>query len=102
MIWLLTRPIVWPVRASAYSLAAGYKTGRLVGYRRLTVFLLGVAVGLVLAPVPGRELRRRLQERLQPSPPLPLPPAPRPPAAPSATTADEGPGDDVDPVARGV
>lgn len=91
MIWLLTRPIVWPVKASAYSVAAGYKTGRLVGYRRLTVFLAGVAVGLLLAPVPGRDLRAMLQERLMPSPPIPLPPG-----------SPEGPGEEVDPVARGV
>ena len=64
MIWLLTRLFVWPVKTAGYSVAAGYKTGRLVGYRRLTVFLLGVGVGLLLAPVPGRELRAMLQERL--------------------------------------
>jgi hypothetical protein len=73
MIWLLTRPIVWPLKTSAYSVQAGYKTGRLLGYRRLTVFGLGVAVGLLVAPVPGRELRAKLQERLAPEPPLPLP-----------------------------
>ena len=58
MIYLLTRPIVVP-----------FKVGRLFGYRRVTVFLLGVAVGLLLAPVPGRELRAMLQERLAPVPP---------------------------------
>jgi hypothetical protein len=74
MIWLLTRSIVWPVKAAGYGAAAGYKTGRLFGYRRVTVFLLGVAVGLLLAPVPGRDLRAKLQERLFPTPPIPLPP----------------------------
>ena len=85
MIWLLSRPIVWPVKTAAYSAAAGYKTGRLVGYRRITVFALGVGVGLLLAPVPGRELRARLQARFAPEPPIPLPPAPQdrePPADP--------------------
>ena len=74
MIWLLTRSIVWPVKAAGYGMAAGYKTGRLFGYRRVTVFLLGVAIGLLLAPVPGRELRAMLKERLLPTPPIPLPP----------------------------
>jgi hypothetical protein len=74
MIWLLTRSIVWPVKAAGYGMAAGYKTGRLFGYRRLTVFLLGVGIGLLLAPVPGRELRAMLKERLFPTPPIPLPP----------------------------
>jgi hypothetical protein len=73
MIWLLTRPIVWPVKATTHSVAAGYKTGRFFGYRRITVFLLGVGVGLLLAPVPGRELRAKLQARLAPPEPIALP-----------------------------
>jgi hypothetical protein len=73
MIWLLTRPIVWPVKTAAYSAAAGYKTGRTIGLRRLTVFGLGIGVGLLLAPTPGRELRAKLKERISPEPPLPLP-----------------------------
>ena len=72
MIWLLTRPVVWPVKTAAFSASAGYKTGRLVGYRRLTVFGLGVAVGLLVAPMAGRELRAMLKERFG-NEPLPLP-----------------------------
>lgn len=75
MIWLLTRPVVWPVKAGAYGVAAGYKTGRFVGYRRLTVFGIGVLVGLLVAPFPGRDLRALVMERLFPTPPIPLPPA---------------------------
>jgi hypothetical protein len=77
MIWLLTRPIVWPLKTAGYGVSAGYKTGRFFGYRRLTVFLLGVAAGLLVAPFPGRDLRALLQERFFPSPPIPLPPAPQ-------------------------
>ena len=40
---------------------AGYRTGRLLGYRRMFVFGAGVAVGLLIAPTTGRELRARLQ-----------------------------------------
>ena len=74
MIWLLSRPIIWPVKAGAFGVSAGYKTGRFVGYRRLTVFLLGVGVGLLLAPVPGHQLRAMIRERLMPHEPIPLPP----------------------------
>lgn len=66
MIWLVTRPIVWPAKAGAFGVSAGYRTGRLLGYRRVTVFLLGVAAGLLLAPVPGAQLRAMLRERLVP------------------------------------
>jgi hypothetical protein len=80
--WLLTRLVVWPVRlvlgtgavatsavtgTVAGSARLGYRVGRLVGYRQLLVLLLGVGVGLLLAPVPGRELRARLGARLQPT-----------------------------------
>lgn len=72
MIWLLTRPIVWPVRSAGLAASTGYRAGRLLGFRRLTYLGIGVAIGLLVAPVPGRELRRRLQERLAPptAPPL--------------------------------
>jgi len=50
-----------PVRASA-------GVGRAVGLRAAVALLVGVAIGLLLAPVPGRELRRRLQEWLAPPP----------------------------------
>ena len=73
MIWLLSRIFVWPVKATGYSVAAGYKTGRFFGYRRVSVFALGVGVGLLIAPVPGKALRAQLQERFLPVRPLPLP-----------------------------
>jgi hypothetical protein len=58
MIWLVTRPVVWPVKVA-------YGTGRAFGYRRVTVFLIGVAVGMLLAPMTGPELRQRLRDRLE-------------------------------------
>ena len=60
MIWLLTRVVVWPVKVGAGSMKVGYKTGRLLGYRRIFVFGLGVAVGLLLAPTTGAALRQKL------------------------------------------
>jgi hypothetical protein len=74
VIWLLTRPIVWPVRAGALSAQAGYRTGRLFGYRRLFFFGAGFALGLLVAPTTGAELRDRIRERLAGAPMGELPP----------------------------
>jgi hypothetical protein len=77
VIWLLTRVIVWPARSAAFAAATGYRAGRLLGYRRLTYIALGVGIGLLVAPIPGRELRRRIEERFAADP---LPPYPDPDA----------------------
>jgi hypothetical protein len=61
MIWLLTRTVVWPVKLGAGSAKLGFHTGRLLGYRRILVFGLGVAVGMLLAPTTGAALRQRIQ-----------------------------------------
>lgn len=37
---------------------------RVLGYNRLFVFLLGIGVGLLVAPTTGAEMRRRLQEQV--------------------------------------
>lgn len=58
MLWLLTRLVVWPVKG----LELGFKTGRLVGFRRITVFMLGVAVGALLTPYTGAELRKYISK----------------------------------------
>lgn len=55
MIWF---SLTLPFRA----LRLTYRTGRLLGYRRLLVFGAGVGVGLLVAPGPGAELRARLRE----------------------------------------
>jgi hypothetical protein len=105
MIWLLTRLVVWPVKAvtgttkvttkgaakaTAGSFKAGYKTGRLLGYRRIVVLGAGVGIGLLLAPRTGREtrelIRTRLEERGLLSPPpqegaVPVAPSPLPETA---------------------
>lgn len=64
MIWLLTRLFVWPVKLGTGTAKVGYKTGRLFGYRRLLVFGLGVAVGLLVAPTTGAALRQKIQSLL--------------------------------------
>ena len=67
MIWLVSRPVVWPLKVA-------FGTGRLFGYRRLTTFLLGVAVGMLVSPVAGPELRRAVKQRLglEPEPEIDL------------------------------
>lgn len=69
----VVRVVFFPVKVGtkATTLAAktGYRTGRLLGYKRLFVFGLGVFVGLLLAPGPGRELRQKLQALLAGGPP---------------------------------
>lgn len=68
MIWLLWKLITLPVRVAVGStrlgLVTGYRAGRLLGYRRIVVFLVGVGVGLLLAPIPGAKLREKLKEKI--------------------------------------
>jgi hypothetical protein len=65
---LVVRLVFFPIKVGtkATTLAAktGYRTGRLFGYRRLFVFGLGIAVGLLIAPGPGQELREKLRAAL--------------------------------------
>jgi hypothetical protein len=79
MIWLLSRLIVWPVKAvvgttalgvkttaktAAGSAKLGYKTGKLFGYKNMVFFAFGVGLGLAIAPGPGKETRDKLKAKL--------------------------------------
>lgn len=79
MIWLLSRLVVWPVKAvigtaalgakttaktASGSAKLGYRTGKLFGYRNMVTLGLGVAAGLALAPRPGPETREMVRQRL--------------------------------------
>ena len=61
LIRLLFLPAKVGVGTTKLGMKAGYRTGRLLGYRRLFVFGAGVAVGMLFAPMAGRELRAKLQ-----------------------------------------
>jgi hypothetical protein len=64
LIRLLFLPARVGVGSTKLGMKAGYRTGRLLGYRRIFVFGVGVAVGLLIAPTPGRELRTKIQQLL--------------------------------------
>lgn len=68
MIFLLTLPfrlVGLGARVGAGSAKLTHRTVRFVGYRRVAVLLVGVGIGLLLAPVPGAQLRAKLQSALQ-------------------------------------
>ena len=65
VVRLVFFPIKLGTKATKVAAKTGYRTGRLLGYRRLTVFALGVFVGLLIAPGPGEELRAKLKEWMQ-------------------------------------
>jgi hypothetical protein len=62
---LVVRLVLFPLKvgttATKVAAKTGYRTGRLVGYRRLFVFGAGICVGLLIAPGPGAVLREKLK-----------------------------------------
>lgn len=65
---LILRLLGLPVRAATgtagVAVRAGYRTGRAIGFRRVLVLATGVAVGLLVAPASGRDLRARARQAL--------------------------------------
>lgn len=61
LLRLLFLPAKVGVGSTKLGVKAGYRTGRLVGYRRIFLFAAGVGVGLLVAPMTGREARAKLQ-----------------------------------------
>jgi hypothetical protein len=66
---MIVRLVMLPPRAAVGTTALTLKTGaraaRLVGYRRLALLGIGVTIGLLVAPVPGRELRARIHREIE-------------------------------------
>lgn len=65
LIRLLLLPVTLALGIVKLSTKAGYRTGRLMGYRRIFVFALGVGAGLLLAPTTGQEARDRLRKLIE-------------------------------------
>jgi BON domain len=76
LIRLLLFPVKLALRLLGFTLKVGYVSGRVpvrltgrsvrfLGVRGLFFLLVGVAVGLFLAPMPGAELLRKVQALLQ-------------------------------------
>ena len=64
VVRLVFFPVKVGTKATTLAAKTGYRTGRLLGYRRLFVFGVGVFVGLLIAPGPGRQLREKLSALL--------------------------------------
>lgn len=89
VVRLVFFPVKVGTKATKVAAKTGYRTGRALGYKRLFVFGLGIGVGLLFAPGPGRELREKLKELLQGGAPLDgvsATPAPYEPSVAATTT----------------
>ncbi len=65
MLRLVTFPFRFGVKTGAVATKVGYRSARLVGFKRMFLIGVGIAIGLLVAPVPGRVLRDKLRARLQ-------------------------------------
>jgi hypothetical protein len=64
LIRLVFLPAKVGIGSTKLGVKAGYRTGRLLGFKRLFVFGLGFGIGLLVAPMTGRELRTWIQQRV--------------------------------------
>jgi hypothetical protein len=65
MIGLLLLPFRLGFGIGRVSAKVGWRTTKLLGFRRVALIGTGIAVGLLVAPVPGRELRGHLRRWLE-------------------------------------
>ena len=63
LVRLLFMPVKVGVGTTRVGVKVGYRAGRLVGYRRMALVAAGVGVGLMIAPMAGREARTRIRDR---------------------------------------
>lgn len=72
-MFTLIRLAFLPVRlllgTAKIGVKTGYRSGRLVGYRRLSVLAVGVGIGVLVAPGTGAQTRARLMALLEGSRP---------------------------------
>lgn len=62
LLRLLFLPAKVGVGTTRLGVKTGYRAGRLLGYRRVFVFAAGVGIGLLIAPMTGRQARAKLLE----------------------------------------
>lgn len=64
-MFTLIRLALLPVRlllgTAKVGVKTGYRSGRLVGYRRLTLLAVGIGIGVLVAPAAGAQTRARLR-----------------------------------------
>ncbi len=65
LIRLIFLPAKVGMGTTKLGVKAGFRTGRLLGYRRLVVFGVGVGVGLLLAPMTGQQAREELRAAIE-------------------------------------
>jgi hypothetical protein len=65
IVRLILLPAKVGVKSTTLAAKTGYRTGRLLGYRRLLVLGVGVGIGLLVAPMTGRQLREKLREAFE-------------------------------------
>lgn len=68
-MFTLIRLAFLPVRlllgTAKIGVKTGYRSGRLVGYRRLSVLAVGVGIGVLVAPATGAQTRARLMALIE-------------------------------------
>ena len=65
LLRLIFLPAKVGVGSTKLGVKAGYRTGRMLGYRRLLVFGVGVGVGILVAPTTGAEARAKLRRYVE-------------------------------------
>src|SRR3546814_5907848 len=61
LLRLIFLPAKVGVGTTKLGVRAGYRTGRMLGYRRMFVFAAGIGVGLLVAPMTGQQARDKLR-----------------------------------------